>query len=153
MINDYRQALKAISAETNKGTRRATAAATANQEAFRNFIVEQSNVFRKECTAPREAWNKACSAWRDVQVSAQDVGPNGLDCGCGCGRGGRGIGHGQQKARPTEEKAKSRGWQHCSCGSMAGGPICGTPICRIRRLIRRAYWRLQWPRSSVWIES
>ena len=78
MINAYRQALKEISAETKEGTRRATPAATANQEAFRKFVREQSNEFRKAGLAHREAWSKACSAWSDVKVPAQESGPDGF---------------------------------------------------------------------------
>ena len=47
MTNAYREALQEIHAETKKGTRKATIAATANQDAFRMFVVEQSKEFRK----------------------------------------------------------------------------------------------------------
>jgi len=46
MMNDYRQALQDIHAETKRGRRKATTAATANQEAFRKFVVEQPQAFR-----------------------------------------------------------------------------------------------------------
>ena len=83
MINAYRQAVKDISAETKTSTWRATPATTTNQEAFRTFVKEQSEAFRKESVAPRVARSKACSAWRDVKDLAQEKGPNGLACGRG----------------------------------------------------------------------
>ena len=81
MTNAYREALNDISEETKKCTRRATPATTANQVAFRKFVVEQSKAFRKEGLGPWEAWNNACSAWRNVKVPAPDSSPNGVACG------------------------------------------------------------------------
>ena len=79
MINDYREALQYIHAETKKGLRKATTTATTNQEAFSKFVVKKSNAFRdKKCHVPKEALSKERSSWRNIKVSAEDSGPKGL---------------------------------------------------------------------------
>ena len=48
MINACSEALKDIHAETKKGVRKAITTATANQEALRKFVVEQTQAFREQ---------------------------------------------------------------------------------------------------------
>ena len=66
MIIADREALKEIHAEIKKGLRKATTTATANQEAFRKFVVEQSKAFRKK----KMGWHPGRHGVRHDQLGA-----------------------------------------------------------------------------------
>ena len=74
MSKAYRDAIEEMNAEGKKGDAKARHAAKANQEAFRQFGIEQARKFRKASSSPRQAWSQACQAWRASSSSGDPAG-------------------------------------------------------------------------------